>query len=120
MAVNQDNANIRINNWLERIVAVCISLSVSATATFQWQLYKKTINIDNLIQIHDSNIIDVKEKVIELEQLIYETRAQMVGWDTLKRIELFLTTQDTKQIDSKMANALKIELQTREHSKLKK
>lgn len=120
MLANQDDANIRINRWLERIVAVCISLSVTATATFQWQLYKKTNNIDTLIQIHDSNIIGVREKVVELEQLIHETRAQMVGWDTLKRIELFLTTQDSKQIDSKMANALKIELQTREHSKGKK
>lgn len=107
------SANDRINGWLEKAVAVCIATSVSVTAGFQWQLYKSNEEVRSLLKQHDSRIIELDKEIIGLKMQVSELRAQMVGWDTLKRIELFLSSSDKKNPDSTLSSAIKMEIESR-------
>jgi uncharacterized protein involved in tolerance to divalent cations len=113
MPTNSSSVDKRINGWLEKIVAICIATSVSATAAFQWQLYKSNEDIKALLKVHDSKISYLDNRITELQLEVSEVRSQMVGWDTLKRIELFLSSKNPIEIDSRMSSALKMELESR-------
>lgn len=104
----------RINKWLEKIVVFFIATSVAATAAFQWQLYKSNQDIHSLLKMHDMKIAYLESQIVDLKNEVSFTKSQMVGWDTLKRIELFLTAQSQKSIDTNMSAALKMELESRQ------
>lgn len=116
MSASPENANERINSWLERIVFAFITVAIGATATFQWQLYKANEDIRLLLTQHNSRIDSLNDKIAAQDSRISELKAQMVGWDTLKRIELFLSSQPSKEVDRKMQKALSIELESRKNS----
>lgn len=80
----QPDANNRINGFIERIAFAAITVGVSVTATFQWQLYKDSADIRALLKQHDS-------RLSMLEQRQAEIMGTMVGWDVLKRIELYMS-----------------------------
>jgi hypothetical protein len=94
---------------------------ISASAALQWQTYKEQnamrqemtqrfIEIANIYKSHDA-------RIASLEREISEAKGQMVGWDTLKRIELFLNAVPQQQRGNALANALRSEIETSKSKK---
>ena len=110
--MSNENANTRINSWLEKIVAIGLTCSVSAISVCGWQLYKSNEELKNIIEIHDSKINELYLKHTELKSELSEIRGQMVGWDTLKRMELFMMASP-QEADKKMSSAIHMELESR-------
>lgn len=111
--MSEVDANERINKWLEKAVAAVVAASVAATAGFQWQLYRGNEDVRALLKSHDARIAYIESKMTEVNLEVSEIRSQMVGWDTIKRIELFLASKSAGEIDSKMSSALRMELDSR-------
>jgi hypothetical protein len=89
---------------------------ISASAALQWQTYKEQnamrqemtqrfVEIANIYKSHDA-------RIAALERELSEAKGQMVGWDTLKRIELFLNAVPQQQRGNALANALRSEIET--------
>jgi len=99
-------ANERINGWLEKIAFAVISLGVSMTATFQWQLFQANTEITQLLKAHDAAIVALQNDVSAI-------KGQMVGWDTLKRIELYLGAHPASERGTALSDAIKMERESR-------
>lgn len=89
---------------------------ITASAGLQWQTYKEQnamrqemtqrfVEIANIYKSHDA-------RIASLERELSEAKGQMVGWDTLKRIELFLNAVPAQQRGNALANALRSEIET--------
>lgn len=116
--MTERHGNARINGWLEKFAFAVISIGVSLTATFQWQMYQDAITarasatresheIRQLLGQHNARIIS-----IELELSIM--RGNMVGWDVLKRMELMLSARSPKEAESELTRVIRAEIKGRE------
>lgn len=90
---------------------------ITASAGLQWQTYKEQtalkqeitqrfVEIANIYKSHDA-------RIARLEHDLSEAKGQMVGWDTLKRIELHLSSFPAEKRGAALANALRAEVETK-------
>ena len=95
---------------------IAVAVFVAGTGinvTMLWRLYdenKKCIDAINK-QADLSNSIDVR--TVNLESRVTIIESQMVGWDVLKRIELYLSSLDPGAANNAIVKALKVELDSR-------
>lgn len=94
---------------------------ITASAGLQWQMYKdqtamrqemtqRFVEIANVYKSHDA-------RIASLEREVAEVKGQMVGWDTLKRIELFLSSIPPAQRSSALSSAIRSEVESRSQRK---
>jgi len=102
---------------LEKFAAFVVSASIMATATFQWQIYQDQISerqerekILNILERQDGRLTQA-----ELE--IAKIRGEMVTWDTLKRIELYLAQMQPQDTNRALVGALSAESEARRSNK---
>ena len=90
---------------------------ITSSAALQWQTYKEQnamrqemtqrfIEIAQIYKSHDA-------RLAALERDLAETKGQMVGWDTLKRIELFLGAMPANQRGAALSTAIRSEVETK-------
>lgn len=101
-----DDANERINGWMEKLAFAAITMGVTVTATFQWQLYKDNAEVRQLLKAHDQSIVYLQNEMASI-------KGQMVGWDTLKRIELYLGAHPASERGTALSDAIKMERESR-------
>ena len=94
---------------------------ITASAGLQWQMYKEQnlmrqemaqrfVEITQIYKRHDA-------RLTSLERDLAETKGQMVGWDTLKRIELFLGAMPANQRGAALSTAIRSEVETKSNRK---
>ena len=108
----------RINGWLEKFAFAVISVGVSLTATFQWQMYQDAIiarasaakeshEIRQLLGQHNARLVSIEIEIAVM-------RGNMVGWDVLKRMELMLSARSPKEAESELTRVIRAEIKGRE------
>lgn len=100
-------ANTRINSALERFFFFVMSVGVSVVAGVQYQQYKDNADIRLLLIQHDNRISAIENEISII-------RGQMIGWDVLKRIELYMASMAPEQANSALIKAIRAESQSRE------
>lgn len=110
--------NSRINGWLEKFAFAVISIGVSLTATFQWQMYQDAI-VDRASAAKESQEIrqllgQHNARIMSMELEISAIRGNMVGWDVLKRMELMLSARSPKDVESELTRVIRAEIKGRE------
>jgi len=94
---------------------------ITASAGLQWQMYKEqnlmrqefTQRFIELAQIHKNH----DARIAAIERDLAETKGQMVGWDTLKRIELFLASMPPAQRSAALSAAIRSEVESKSQRK---
>ena len=100
----------------EMAASIAIAVFIAGTGinvAMLWRLYdenKKCIEAVNQ-QVQQCHNIDLRMLAIEARVIVIES--QMVGWDVLKRMELYLSSLDPGSANNAMAKALKAELASR-------
>ena len=70
------------------------------------EMTQRFVEIAQIYKSHDA-------RLASLELGLAETRGQMVGWDTLKRIELFLGAIPENKRGSALSTAIRSEIETK-------
>jgi len=94
-----DDLAILVGGLTQNFVLYVIAGGVAISAKFQWQSYK-------LLSQHDT-------RLMALEKELAIVRSQMVTWDTLKRIELYLSQMQPKDASTALVGALRAESEAR-------
>lgn len=95
---------------LEKIVFTIITLGITANTTFQYQLHKDYTELSTLFVSYNSRL----ERV---ESDLTVVKSQMVSWDVLKRIELYLSTLNPSDSNQQILKAIRVESASRTKSK---
>ena len=106
--------------WLTfrtKVLPTLIAASILSLCAASLSIYQKAAEVLAVIRSHD-------QRLTSLEKEVTVIRSQMVGWDTLKRIELTLSTLSTSgrgnEAVGNMSRAIRNELEARnEASKLR-
>ena len=92
---------------LPTLIAACILSTAGACLS----LYQKASDVLSLVRSHDQRITHLEKEVVVM-------KGQMVGWDTLKRIELTLATLSTSgrgnEAFAVMSKTIRNEIEARE------
>ena len=104
---------LKMDDMTATIAVAVFVAGTGINVTMLWRLYdenKKCIDAINK-QADLSNSIDVR--TVNLESRVTIIESQMVGWDVLKRIELYLSSLDPGAANNAIVKALKVELDSR-------
>lgn len=100
--------------WLTfrtKVLPTIIAASILSLAGASLSIYQKATEVLAVIHSHD-------QRLTSLEKEVTVVKSQMVGWDTLKRIELTLATlagaSKGNEAMSNMSRAIRNELEARD------
>jgi epoxyqueuosine reductase QueG len=101
-------------NRLEKFAIYVCSSAIAFCSWMMWEQHK--LNVSG--ELRDQKIMQILDQLqrhdAQQDQQISEIKGQMVGWDTLKRIELFLGSQPSNKRGEMLGNAIKMERESRE------
>lgn len=104
------------DTFLEKFFFWGLCAVITASAALQWQTYREQNAMRQEMAARFTEIANISKaydaRLSILEREIAEIRGQMVGWDTIKRIELFLSSIPTQQRGAALAAALRSEIET--------
>lgn len=99
-----------IKNWaLERLERFAIWVCTAAISVSSWALWENYKTSQRAIVILEA----IQKNDARQDQAIAEIKGQMVGWDTLKRIELFLSSQPSQKRGEMLGSAIRMERESR-------
>jgi len=98
------------NQWLttnlEKFAIYVSGLAIAACSYMVWDNYKTNQRLAQLLDAQDQRLTRVEADQANI-------KAQMVGWDTLKRIELYLAALEPQKAKSSLVDALRVERESR-------
>jgi hypothetical protein len=103
--------NELIKDWaltrLERFAIYVCSMAIAFCSWMMWENYKTNQKLTVMLEA-------IQKSDARQDQAIAEIKGQMVGWDTLKRIELFLGSQSPEKRGEMLGNAIRMERESRD------
>lgn len=98
------------NQWLttnlEKFAIYVSGLAIAACSYMVWDNYRTNQKLAQLVEMQD-------QRIARLESEQATIKSQMVGWDTLKRIELYLVALEPQRAKSSLSDALRLERESR-------
>ena len=94
-------------NRLERFAIYVCSSAIAFCSWMMWENYKTNQKLTVMLEA-------IQKSDARQDQAIAEIKGQMVGWDTLKRIELFLGSQPSEKRGEMLGNAIRMERESRD------
>jgi len=98
------------NIALQRLERFAIWVCTSAVLVSSWAMWENYKTNQKIIVVIES----IQKSDARQDQAIAEIKGQMVGWDTLKRIELFLGSQPSEKRGEMLGNAIRMERESRD------
>jgi len=94
---------------LERFAIAVCTAAVSVTSWALWENYQTNQRITIILT-------EIQRNDARQDQAIAEIKGQMVTWDTLRRIELYLSGHPAENRGSMIGNALTMEIEVRKQA----
>lgn len=114
MSRRKDDANNRINNWLERFFIYIVTVGVGGMLTFQLKIYNDQQKLITNISAQEIRLSAAESEITLIKAQLAATATKYELLETIKRIELFLNTvQGGKKqaVLSALSTALNLESQ---------